>query len=266
MKPFFFGPRASPLFGVLASPARSSKEGAVLCYPGPQEYNQSHWAFRKLSAQLARAGVHALRFDYTGTGDSAGEMAQGTLDGWVNEIKVASEELKDAAGVKAPSLIGMRLGAALAYRAATKTAVPQLILWDPVVSGGSYLDELWRRDEEENLQLLHKERSRERNELLGFAFPRHMRVALTSLDLLREPAVKAKKVWVLGSTQKREYLWLAEALQKKGVDAVFRHVPEEGATNAGVREAANLSSKMLAAIVELLTPAPLPNVIRGATA
>ena len=70
MKPFFFGPSAQPRFGLLHPPAgeRARRAGVLLCYPGVQEYNISHWAFRKLAGLLARAGFPVLRFDWAGTG------------------------------------------------------------------------------------------------------------------------------------------------------------------------------------------------------
>ena len=81
MKPIFFGDSKRKLYGVYAPPTGASRRShaVLLCYPGLQEYGTSHWSFRRLSAMLAREGHHVLRFDYFGTGDSAGNVEDVTL-------------------------------------------------------------------------------------------------------------------------------------------------------------------------------------------
>ncbi len=254
MKQSFFGSRARALYGISASPSRPSREGVVLCYPAVYEYNQSHWAFKKLQLQLVRAGLHVLRFDYFGTGDSAGELEDATLPGWEGDVRTALEELAESSQARSLSLVGMGLGAALAVRVARKAQLKSLVLWNPVLSGGRYIDELFERDEEENRHLLHLDRHRDRDEVMGYPFPRALRLALTSLDLLREPVPKTKRVQIFVSRASP----LAERYQKLlaagGIDAGYEVVEEEGGTNEGAREAANLATRVLTAITETLAP------------
>src|SRR4051812_49516631 len=120
MKQSFFGSRTRALFGNSTAPSRPSREGVVLCYPAVYEYTQSHWAFKKLQLSLSRAGLHVLRFDYYGTGDSAGELEEGTLSGWEGDIRTALEELAETSQSRALSLVGLGLGGALAARVARK--------------------------------------------------------------------------------------------------------------------------------------------------
>jgi alpha/beta superfamily hydrolase len=256
MKQSFFGSRTRALFGNTAAPSRPSREGAVLCYPAVYEYNQSHWAFKKLQLSLARSGLHVLRFDYYGTGDSAGELEDGTLAGWEGDVRTALEELAESAQVRSLSLVGMGLGAALAVRVARKAQLKTLVLWNPVISGSRYIDELFARDEEENLHLLHGDRGVDRDEAMGYPFSRSLRLALTSLDLLKEPVPKTKRVQIFSSHPSPLADEYAQRLKQAGVDAAHEVVVEEGATNEGAAEAANLSTRVLAAITETLTPQP----------
>src|SRR5262249_18266394 len=141
MRPLFFGTGARKLYGVChpASPGTAPggrSRGVLLCYPGVQEYNVSHSAFRKLATMLSRSGLHVLRFDYFGTGDSSGGMGTGSPEEWVADIRTAAAELSDLCGMPALSIVGFRLGAALAARAVSEgLAVQDLVLWDPVVVG-----------------------------------------------------------------------------------------------------------------------------------
>src|SRR4051812_44614801 len=97
MKPLFFGDSRRQLFGVYQPPRSGAgrNHAVLLCYPGVQEYNMSHWAFRKLAAHLAREGLHVFRFDYFGTGDSAGATIEGTPAQWIADIRTAARELID---------------------------------------------------------------------------------------------------------------------------------------------------------------------------
>jgi len=194
MKPFFFG-KGRQLYGTLHEPAGTPKElGAVLCYPGPQEYHMTYWAFRRLAQQLARGGVTTLRFDYACTGDSLGEITDGRLDRWAEDIATAAAELKDLAGTRKLALVGMRLGAALAARAVAKgLKASQLVLWEPVLKGDRYLAELEVLDAREALRLMHR-LSGPRVELGGYPMTTPQREELMRLDLAADVPRAAQRV------------------------------------------------------------------------
>jgi pimeloyl-ACP methyl ester carboxylesterase len=99
---------------------------------------------RQLAVRLAAAGFHTLRFDFFGTGDSAGEMIDADLGGWETDTELAMEELCDIVGTTRVTLIGLRLGATVAATVAARRpgAVDALVLWDPVMSGPDYLRHL----------------------------------------------------------------------------------------------------------------------------
>lgn len=147
MNPFYFGSSARRLFGIYmpARGSRTSPSAVVVCYPWGQEYLRSHRSLKHLSTLLARAGVDVLRFDYYGTGDSAGDMGDGDLAGWESDIETAIDELKDTTSAPHVGLVGLRLGATLAARvAARRSDVDRVALWDPVVLGDEYLQDLDR--------------------------------------------------------------------------------------------------------------------------
>jgi uncharacterized protein len=147
MNPFYFGTHDRRLLGVYESARRSKGSRAVvLCHPWGAEYIHAYRAMRQLAKMLTANGIHTLRFDYFGTGDSAGSTTAGDIRGWEIDIQSAIEELKETTGVSRVSLIGLRLGATLAANVAVQldSLVNSLVLWDPIVSGTEYLTELHR--------------------------------------------------------------------------------------------------------------------------
>ena len=66
---------------------------------------------------LAASGWDTLRFDYYGTGDSAGDLIEANLGGWEKDIEWAIEEARATSGANRVALIGLRLGANLAASA-----------------------------------------------------------------------------------------------------------------------------------------------------
>jgi uncharacterized protein len=139
---FYFGPAESRLFGVYHAPQAVADRdvGVLVCPPIGREYLKTHRALRQLAVRLARAGFHALRFDYRGCGDSAGDPAGATLAEWAADVGHAADELKDRAGLGRVALVGLRLGATLALLSAgTRRDVEGLVLWEPVVDGAAYL-------------------------------------------------------------------------------------------------------------------------------
>ncbi len=124
--------------------ARSA--AVVLCNPFGEEAARAHRAYRVIARKLEDTGYAAIRFDYSGTGDSCGDIADFGIEDWVQDIAAAAEELRRESGVSRIVLVGLRLGATLAalcaQRGVLRTA--HVVLWDPVVDGAQYLRELGR--------------------------------------------------------------------------------------------------------------------------
>lgn len=146
MKPLFFGTAERRLFGIYEPPASGTagKRAAILCYPWGAEYLHAHRTMRQLALRLSAVGFHTLRFDFYGTGDSAGESGDIEIVGLQADLEDAIDELSEISGIAKVTLIGLRLGATVADDVASRrrSHVEALVLWDPVVSGSEYLAEL----------------------------------------------------------------------------------------------------------------------------
>jgi uncharacterized protein len=101
------------------------------------EYIRSYRSLKLLSEELAERGFHVLRFDYFGTGDSWGSELDVTIDGRIEDVVMAAEELRSTSGGGPIHVVGLRLGAHIAAEAVPRIEpVTRLVLWEPVVPGG----------------------------------------------------------------------------------------------------------------------------------
>lgn len=117
--------------------------GVVLCNPLGHEYYRAYRSYVKLADQLAQLGFPVMRFDYLGTGDSDGERSHERLDEWLHEVATVVEQLKQSEPVSSIALGGLRFGATLSMLAAQRLDnVQALLLWDPLVHGERYVEEL----------------------------------------------------------------------------------------------------------------------------
>jgi uncharacterized protein len=255
MKPAFFGSSACQLFGIHEPPRAAAirNTAVLLCYPGVQEYNMAHWAFRRLSSMLAREGIHVLRFDWSGTGDSWGRPADGTMAQWVSDVESAAQELRDASGAESVSIVGLRLGATIATLACSKeTLADDLVLWEPVIEGSRYIAGLESADTRENRRLLHHGATR-RNELVGFPFGEGLRSTIERIDLCGSPPRGVKRVLIVTESDTHKVREVERAFAAASIDTAYRCVPENASvTNAGQPEAALLASRSLVAIADYL--------------
>lgn len=143
--PTWFGPAERPLFGWVHRPAGPSVRSLVVVCPSlGQEAVFAHYPLRALADDLAALGCVVVRFDYDGTGDSAG--AGTDLDrvaAWSASIDAAIDlgrRHTDAPLV----LLGFRFGALLAVEAAARrpSDLAGLVLWDAPRTGRQFLREL----------------------------------------------------------------------------------------------------------------------------
>jgi uncharacterized protein len=137
MNPLYLGTHERRLFAVYEPAATKDRRTrvAVLCHPWGAEYVYAHRTMRQLAVKLSASGFHTLRFDYFGTGDSGGEDSEANPAAAEADVQSAIEGIQDIVGVARVALIGLRLGATLAARAAMRhqESVEALVLWDPVV-------------------------------------------------------------------------------------------------------------------------------------
>ena len=203
-RPFYFGHRGRPLFGWL-HPAPSSSVGLLICNPFGDESVRTHRTVHHMAAAASDAGIPAFRFDYDGTGDSAGhDLDPDRLAQWLSSIHLAADTLRRLSGVTTLCLAGIRLGATLATLAAQERSdVAGLIAIAPVVSGKAYVREL---------RLLRRAMDSKRNiagndsepgpanaglESAGFLLSEATQAELSRMDLLALPKRPAARLLIL---------------------------------------------------------------------
>jgi uncharacterized protein len=153
--PIRFDSDGRELAGIVHTPEGPAQCAVVIVHPFAEEKKFSHRVLVELARELASRGVATLRFDLSGEGDSSGKSEDATLSAWIEDIAAAREELARRVEGKPVGLMGLRLGAtlALASAAAEMGTVPQqprgqspfLLLWEPILSGAKYIDEILRR-------------------------------------------------------------------------------------------------------------------------
>jgi pimeloyl-ACP methyl ester carboxylesterase len=205
--PFYFGREGMELFGCFHEPAPTviRRCGVLICPPVGHEYVNSHRALRQLAARLAQAGFPVLRFDYSGCGDSTGEDERSSISRWLDDISTAIAQLRARAGVFQVCVIGLRLGGALAALAGSRREnFSSLVLWDPVVNGKGYLNELLSL-QKEMLRFRPRpkrwKRSKAYIEVLGFPMSHLLHAQLEELDLRLMTEKPAARVLVLQNKQ-----------------------------------------------------------------
>jgi pimeloyl-ACP methyl ester carboxylesterase len=221
MRARYFGPPARRLFGVFDEPppGRSSELGAVLCYPHGADYDSAFRSLRLLAVRLAKAGVQVLRFDYLGTGDSAGDVEDASVAEWTDNIVTALHELRTAHELREVALVGVRVGATLAALAAAESqVVDRVVLWEPVVDGGEYVRTLralhrgWLEEEvREGRDPLSAE-----DDALGYRLTDRLRADLESLSLLALQKAPAPSVHIVTQAASSTHERLSERLRALG--------------------------------------------------
>ena len=137
----WFGSAARPLFGLLHRPPAELRGGVVLCPSIGVEAAHTAIALRHVARELSCRDLLVLRFDYPGTGQSAGTVLDDDpTEGWPDSVVAAAELLRQE-GASWVAGVGLRFGATLASHAARRAGFDALVLLHPIVSGRSFLRE-----------------------------------------------------------------------------------------------------------------------------
>lgn len=149
-----------------------------------------HRPIRHFAEAFARAGIPTLRFDYDGTGDSAGDDRDpGRVRAWLDSIHDAIEHVKHESGADGVVLVGIRLGATLASAAAAERSDVRGVVAIAPVDPKTYLRELDLL--QATMQLTQRgSRAEGDRETSGFLITRE-----TATDLKRLPKLSADLVF-----------------------------------------------------------------------
>jgi hypothetical protein len=112
----------------------------IYCHPLFDERKCAHRFSYQLSETLRKKGLELERFDYQGTGEAQGHFYTLTTESMQNDLK------KKVSGSQV-CLIGTRFGATVAFNFCCRkiSRVINLILIEPVISGKSYVNYLFRK-------------------------------------------------------------------------------------------------------------------------
>jgi pimeloyl-ACP methyl ester carboxylesterase len=234
MNAFYFGERIRRLFGFYHAgrPVAGAPRAVVLCNSWGPEYTHAHRTLRQAAIQLSAAGIHVLRFDYYGTGDSEGDLTDASVSIWHEDIRTAMQEIAAISGASRVGLIGFRFGGMLAARVAASdpAMLDRLLLWDPVVNGSAFLDELFyncEHDPEAYRELRTRPTSAGGGyEVHGFPLTESMNEQIRALDLGTVSAGIPATCAILISGPERDLIQVRNRLAPPVDPGSIEHVPE----------------------------------------
>jgi exosortase A-associated hydrolase 2 len=120
--------------------------GIIYCHPFAEEKNMSHSVVVKSTRMFAKAGYHVFRFDFSGCGDSEGDLSHSTVHAWLQDLNEAIKVFKKETGITQYFLWGLRMGAGLAMiHAHNSNDVAGLILWQPFLDFSVHIKQFMRR-------------------------------------------------------------------------------------------------------------------------
>jgi pimeloyl-ACP methyl ester carboxylesterase len=197
--PFYFGP-GRELFGFY-HPAAGMRAAVLLCPPFGVEQIRCHRLYRQLAHGLAEAGFPVLRFDYFGTGDSAGESGAFEWTRCLADVVTGATELRMRHGGGRVLAFGARLGANAALAAAQAARLDGVVAWDVVTDGAALVHQYDHMQETLKVDLNRFEYARPELDVStqwpGFETSDRLRAQLLDLRLL-DPGIAS--AWLASSS------------------------------------------------------------------
>ena len=204
--------------------------GILLCYPMGYEYIRWHRYFRRLAFFLSKAGFPVFRFDYFGCGDSEGDSKDWSMKQWMDDVSKAAEKFKTKAELSHLCMVGLRIGASLALmNSSTRDDINHLVLWDPVIDGKNYLDEL-NAGQKKMINFYHvipKPDSLHANqtEVLGYHLTDLIFDEINGLEISTVKNIQTEKILIVQNKQYEQNKTLAINLRKEEVQVFIKTLP-----------------------------------------
>lgn len=204
-EPLWLDPGSRCLYAAL-HPGRpeAGLPGVLLAPPLLHEQPRSRRFIAEVASGLAARGLPCLRFDYFGTGDSAGTGDQLDFASMRADLSLAAAALRSRTGVDRVVLLAWR-AAALAADSWLGNGghADLLVLWEPITDGASWLRELEHDDASERE---HRPRMRpglrrtalaDDGQLMGFEASPRFRRELARMRLVDGPRSGRVPTWAV---------------------------------------------------------------------
>lgn len=186
---FYLESQGQPLFAWLHGKpdAVTVDHGVIICAPLGYEQLHAHRSLRHLADAVASANIPVLRFDWHGTGDSAGiDGDPARLEMWKANLRDAAHWMRRQLGCRRISLIGLRMGATLAALSSGEGEVDNLVLWDPVLRGRTFVREMRAIDLTADPRPVPAEAAPGDIEAAGFFLSQETAADLSHLNLMQD--------------------------------------------------------------------------------
>lgn len=136
------------LYAALHCPqGETSRTGVLLVPPLLHELPRSRRLCTQIAARLAAFGLPCLRFDFHGTGDSGGTGAESDFAAMRADLALAARSLRRDGDIDCLVVLALRGGALpLAAWLGAGGDADAVVLWEPIVDGAAWLDELVHED------------------------------------------------------------------------------------------------------------------------
>jgi len=137
----------------------------------------------------------------------------------------------DISGVRKVSVVGFRIGASVAATTMFVQPLHDLVLWEPVLLGRSYIGELRGRERRNLGNLLQPPSWWQQNrplELLGHTVSDAHFAETESMDLSLQAVPSARRIHVVANRQIAEQQSFVEALKARGLEAELDEIHDDG--------------------------------------
>ena len=225
---FFPSTDGTPLYGVWHRETATPPRNPIVLVPALfDERRTAGAAWVSLARELARNGFPVLRFEFRGEGESLGNGAQRLWPDLLNDLYAAIQRTATLASSKQVDVIGLRLGATLAWQAAQEPRHLEGITWNRLIAiapitKGQTQERLWRLRTKIRSEIggTAAQTSSDKDVLDLDGLPIHMKFmeAIKALDLTTAPP--RLKTSLLQVSFKEEPTAESQALVKAGGESV----------------------------------------------
>jgi exosortase A-associated hydrolase 2 len=144
-EPFFLKAEQGQRFCLFHPPAGPCRGAVLYAAPFGEEMNKTRRMAALQARDLAAQGFGVLLLDLHGCGDSSGDFGDARWEIWKDDLALGHQYLQTRLQ-RAVSVWGLRLGALLAldYARGASRPIANLMLWQPVQNGATFLTQFLR--------------------------------------------------------------------------------------------------------------------------